>query len=135
MKNGTHYGPKDKNPYIEAFWKWWPDLRKDLHTLRITGGEPLMNPAALEFFDLLEKEPAPNLTITVNSNLGVSFGKVDRLLKRLRSLLDQKKIGRVTFFTSIESWGPRAEYMRTGLNVIIGKEMFVLLLKKVIALT
>lgn len=116
LKDGTHYGPKDKNPYIEAFWKWWPDLRKDLHTLRITGGEPLMNPAALEFFDLLEKEPAPNLTITVNSNLGVTFARVDRLLDRLRSLLEQKKIGRVTFFTSIESWGPRAEYMRTGLK-------------------
>lgn len=116
LDNGTYYGPKDENPYIEAFWKWWPDLRKDLHTLRITGGEPLMNPAAMKFFDILENEPAPNLTITVNSNLGVTFDRVDRLLDRLRSLLSQKKIGRVTFFTSIESWGPKAEYMRTGLK-------------------
>jgi len=57
MSNGTYYGPKDENPYIDAFWRWWPSLRNDLHTLRITGGEPLMNPGAMQFFDLLEKEP------------------------------------------------------------------------------
>jgi hypothetical protein len=33
---------KEHNPYVEAFWKWWPDLYRDLHTFRITGGEPLM---------------------------------------------------------------------------------------------
>ena len=31
------------NPYVDAFWRWWPDLYKDLHTFRITGGEPLMS--------------------------------------------------------------------------------------------
>ena len=27
---------------MDAFWEWWPDLYKDLHTFRITGGEPLL---------------------------------------------------------------------------------------------
>lgn len=116
LKNGTYYGPKDKNPYIEAFWKWWPDLKNDLHTLRITGGEPLMNPGAMQFFDLLEKEPSPNLEISLNSNLGVTWEKVDRLFDRVQSLLDQKKIRKFSLFTSIDSWGEQAEYMRTGLK-------------------
>ena len=116
LKSGNYYGPKDENPYIEAFWKWWPSLRKDLHTLRITGGEPLMNPGAMKFFDLLEDEPAPHLEITLNSNLGVSFEKVDRLIARVTSLVKQKKIRKFSFFTSIDSWGPQAEYMRTGLD-------------------
>ena len=34
---------KDPNPYVDAFWKWWPDLYQDLHTFRITGGEPLLS--------------------------------------------------------------------------------------------
>ena len=114
--NKSYYGPKDDNPYIDAFWKWWPSLRNDLHTLRITGGEPLMNPGAMQFFDLLEDEPAPHLEITLNSNLGVSFAKVDRLIERVRSLLQQKKIRKFSFFTSIDSWGKQAEYMRTGLE-------------------
>jgi len=116
LKSGTYYGPKDDNPYIEAFWRWWPSLKNDLHTLRITGGEPLMNPASMQFFDLLEKEPAPNLEISINSNLGVTFDRVDRLLIRVKSLLDQKKIRKFSLFTSIDTWGPQAEYMRTGLK-------------------
>ena len=116
LDSGTYYTAKEQNPYIDAFWKWWPSLKEDLHTLRITGGEPLMNPAAMHFFDLLEDEPAPNLEITLNSNLGVAYGKIDRLLARIKSLLDQKKIRKFSFFTSIDSWGEQAEYMRTGLE-------------------
>lgn len=116
LEHGTYYGPKDKNPYIDAFWKWWPSLRNDLHTLRITGGEPLMNPAALEFFDILDKEPAPNLEISLNSNLSVSFDRVDRTIEQVRKLILEKKIKKFNTFTSIDSWGPQAEYMRTGLK-------------------
>ena len=116
LTKGTYYGPKDQNPYIEAFWKWWPSLRNDLHTLRITGGEPLMNPGAMQFFDLLEEEPSPNLEVSVNSNLGVSFSRVDRLKERVISLLKQKKIKKFSIFSSIDSYGAQAEYMRTGLN-------------------
>jgi organic radical activating enzyme len=116
LKSGTYYGPKDDNPYIEAFWRWWPSLKNDLHTLRITGGEPLMNPGAMQFFDLLEKEPSPHLEITINSNLGVTFDRVDRLIERVQSLLSQNKIRKFSFFTSIDSWGDQAEYMRTGLK-------------------
>ena len=28
---------RDYNPYVEAFWKWWPELYRDLHTFRIKG--------------------------------------------------------------------------------------------------
>ena len=117
LKYGSYYGPNDDNPYVDAFWKWWPSLRKDLHTLRITGGEPLMNPGAMQFFDLLEEEPAPQLEISLNSNLGVSFNKTDRMLNRVNSLLEQKKIKKFRLFTSIDTWGPQAEYMRTGLKL------------------
>lgn len=116
LKHGSYYGPKDENPYIEAFWRWWPSLKNDLHTLRITGGEPLMNPGAMQFFDLLEKEPSPHLEITLNSNLGVTFEKIDRLILRVQSLLNQKKIRKFSFFTSIDSYGEQAEYMRTGMK-------------------
>jgi len=116
LEQGRYYGPKDDNPYIDAFWKWWPSLCKDLHTLRITGGEPLMNPASLQFFDLLEEEPAPQLEISINSNLGVTSQKIDKMYNRVQSLLDQNKIRKFSLFTSIEGWGPQAEYMRTGLQ-------------------
>jgi hypothetical protein len=34
---------KEYNPYVEAFWKWWPDLYPELKHFRMTGGEPLMD--------------------------------------------------------------------------------------------
>jgi organic radical activating enzyme len=121
---GTYYGPKDDNPYIEAFWKWWPSLRKDLWTLRITGGEPLMNPGSMQFFDLLEKEPAPQLEISINTNLGVTKNKMIKFFDRVQSLLEQKKIKSFSLYTSIEGWGEQAEYMRTGLKCDHWEENF-----------
>jgi organic radical activating enzyme len=116
LETGTYYGPNEANPYIDAFWKWWPDLRKDLEVLRITGGEPLLNPGAMQFFDLLEDEPAPELEININTNLGVTQDRVNRLIERVGSLLRQKKIKKIHVYTSIDSWGEQAEYMRTGLD-------------------
>ena len=60
------------NPYVEAFWKWWPDLYRDLHTFRITGGEPLMNKDTWDILDFIINEPNPNreLKLAINSNLG-----------------------------------------------------------------
>lgn len=124
LENGNYYGPKDENPYIEAFWKWWPTLRKDLWTLRITGGEPLMNPGAMQFFDLLEKEPAPQLEISINSNLGVSKAKIHKMFDRVESLLNQGKIKKFSLFTSIEGSGSQAEYMRTGMDFNHWQENF-----------
>lgn len=34
---------RDNNPYVEAFWKWWPELYTQLKHFRMTGGEPLMD--------------------------------------------------------------------------------------------
>jgi organic radical activating enzyme len=50
---------REYNPYVEAFWKWWPDLYHDLHTFRITGGEPLLSKDTWKVLDyvLEQKEP------------------------------------------------------------------------------
>jgi hypothetical protein len=50
----------EENPYVEAFWKWWPDLYRDLHTFRITGGEPLMSKDTWGVLDYIINEPNPN---------------------------------------------------------------------------
>ena len=31
------------NPYVQAFWRWWPNIYKDLEVFRMTGGEPLLD--------------------------------------------------------------------------------------------
>jgi hypothetical protein len=34
---------RENNPYVDAFWKWWPELYGSLKHFRMTGGEPLMD--------------------------------------------------------------------------------------------
>ena len=44
---------EDTNPYVKAWWKWWPEVSKTLTILRITGGEPTMSDSVWGLFDLV----------------------------------------------------------------------------------
>lgn len=109
--------PEDENPYIKAWWEWWPELSKTLNILRITGGEPLMHKSTWNLFEELKKNPRPHLELNLNSNLGVSSRIVEKFSNEVKHLLETKSIKSFKLYTSIDSWGPRAEYMRTGLDV------------------
>lgn len=116
LDNGNFYQNEDENPYVEAFWKWWPELSQDLRVLRITGGEPLMSSNTFKMLDMLDNNPNPDLEINMNSNLGVTNNKVIKLSNKISKLLKEKKIKCFKLYTSIDSWGPQAEYMRRGLE-------------------
>ena len=108
---------EETNPYLDAFWRWWPELSKDLTILRITGGEPTIQKSTYKLFDLLEKDPKPNLELNVNSNLGGKPKQLEKFTDGVNSLLSQDKIRRFKLFTSIDTWGERAEYIRDGLDI------------------
>jgi hypothetical protein len=42
---------RDHNPYVEAFWAWWPTLYPELEHFRMTGGEPLLDKNTYRVFD------------------------------------------------------------------------------------
>lgn len=107
---------EETNPYIKAFWEWWPELKNSLHTFRITGGEPLLSPNTFRVLEMLCSDPAPDLAFSINSNLGVPSAKVERLISAVADLVENRKISRFDLFTSLEAWGKRAEYIRHGLN-------------------
>jgi len=113
------YEREEKNPYVDAWWKWWPELRKTLTILRITGGEPLMHTSTWKLLDSLEKDPMPKLELNINSNLGVKSRLVDKMIESINSLTASKSINRFKLYTSIDTWGPRAEYIRTGLELML----------------
>jgi Molybdenum cofactor biosynthesis enzyme len=41
---------EENNPYLDAFWEWWPEVSKNLSILRITGGEPTIQKKYLQAF-------------------------------------------------------------------------------------
>ena len=71
----TEYGLMPKkmaiknNPYVEAFWKWWPELYKTLKIFRMTGGEPLMDNNTFKVLDYVYENPNPELELSITSNL------------------------------------------------------------------
>jgi len=107
---------KEHNPYVDAFWDWWPNLVPDLKIFRITGGEPLLSRDTFKVLEYLDKNPNPKLEFAMNTNGGVSDSKMDNFIGKLKKLLDEKKIRKSHIFTSVDSAGAQAEYGRFGLN-------------------
>jgi organic radical activating enzyme len=99
----------ETNPYVEAFFAWWEsDLHRTLQELRITGGEPLMSGETWKLIDWFRNNPGRSQTrLAINSNLGTAVD-LDRLLASIDGL-------EVDLYTSNESVGLQAEYIRDGL--------------------
>jgi hypothetical protein len=108
---------EDGNPYVDAWWQWWPEIRNSVNILRITGGEPLLHRSTWRLLDDLAEHPMPNLELNINSNLGVKPILVDRLAEKVRDLIKNQAIKDFSLFTSVDTWGPQAEYIRTGLDL------------------
>ena len=118
------YSREEDNPYVDAFWKWWPELRKTLNIMRVTGGEPLMHVSTWKLLEKIDKDPMPWLELNVNSNLGVKTSLVEKLSDSVKQLCDDGKIRSFKLFTSLDTWGPRAEYIRTGLDLELWEKNF-----------
>jgi organic radical activating enzyme len=103
------YRITESNPYIDAFFAWWEtDLHRTLQELRITGGEPLMSHHTWRLIDWFRDNQGCSQTrLAINSNLGTDVD-VDRLLTSTQGL-------DIEIYTSQESTGPQAEYIRDGL--------------------
>jgi pyruvate-formate lyase-activating enzyme len=118
------YEREEKNPYVDAWWRWWPEMRSTLSILRITGGEPLMHVSTWKLFQSLRDEPMSHLELNVNSNLGVKPALVNKMIDHINYLTDNDSIRRFKLYTSIDTWGPRAEYIRTGLDLSVWEQNF-----------
>lgn len=117
IANGGKFYPKEEeNPYIEAFWKWLPDVYNNLHTLRITGGEPLLSSNVFKVLDHIDNNPNPNLTFAINSNMCVPERNINKFVDAAYKLKTENKLKRLELFTSVDTWGPQCEYIRNGFD-------------------
>jgi hypothetical protein len=106
---------RESNPYVEAFWQWWPDLYPHLEHFRMTGGEPLMDRNTYRVFDYVLANPSPKLHLNVTSNFSVDEKSWQKYLDYVKRICD----GRIEHFmqyVSLDGWGEPAEYMRNGLD-------------------
>lgn len=106
----------EHNPYIEAFWKWWPEAVKDLQVFRITGGEPLLSKQVFRVLDYLIENPQPQLEFAINSNLDSPQEMIDLFIEKMKIIQEKKAVKQFKLYTSCEAYGKQAEYIRFGLN-------------------
>lgn len=111
----------ESNPYVSAFLEWWPELTKTLQEIRITGGEPSQSHNFWEFMELMKQYPSENLRLAINSNLGLNQETLDRLI----NITHDVKVKEFDIYTSNESYGAHAEYIRDGLKYDLWRENLV----------
>jgi len=112
----TPYLNKEHNPYVEAWWQWWPELKQQLKVLRITGGEPLLNKNTFILLDDLADDPCPDLSLEINTNLSVSTETIVQVITKLNNLKKAGCIKDALIHTSCDAHGDQAEYIREGMN-------------------
>ena len=107
---------REHNPYVEAFWSWWPTLYPRLRHFRMTGGEPLMDRNTYRVFDYVLALPKPDLHLNVTSNFSVESRLFEKYLDYVKHLCSTQ-IEHFMQYVSLDSGEPRhAQYIRHGLN-------------------
>lgn len=129
--------PNSENPFVKAFWAWWPKIYGTLKVFRMTGGEPLMDANTWKVLDYIDKKPNADLELCITSNFCPPKPEIfDRFISQLQKL-EQVRIwedpgkfnknsgnfGYVSpaikyfmLFVSCDSVGEQAEYIRSGMN-------------------
>jgi len=107
---------RDHNPYVDAFWSWWPDVYPELEHFRMTGGEPLLDKNTYRVFDYVLANPKPDLHLNVTSNFSVDEKSWQKYLGYVKQLCEGEKIEHFMQYVSLDSFGSQAEYIRHGLD-------------------
>lgn len=118
------YKNREFNPYVDAFWKWFPEAYKHLKVYRITGGEPLLSKETFRSIDWFIENPNTELEFSINTNLGAPDKLWSQFLEKVRELTEKRCVKKFTVFTSVDAWGPRAEYIRPGLDFELFKQRY-----------
>jgi hypothetical protein len=107
---------REHNPYVEAFWQWWPNLYPELKHFRMTGGEPMLDKNTYRVFDYVLANPKPDLHLNVTSNFSVDEKTWQKYLAYTKELCQEGVLEHFMQYISLDSFGTQAEYIRHGLD-------------------
>ena len=108
---------REPNPYVDAFWRWWPELYKNLKHFRMTGGEPMMDHNTYRVLQYIIDHPKHDLHLNVTSNMCPADRKLkDKYFNMMQKICMEEKVEHMMQFVSVDAFGKRAEYIRHGLD-------------------
>ena len=126
------------NPYIDAFWRWWPEIYDNLEVFRMTGGEPLMDSNTFKVLDYIYEHPNAWLELSITTNLNPPKEALwDKFMDKIQKLEKiqiwesprynpgsgnhwylNMAVKHTALFVSVDAVNEQAEYIRTGLDFV-----------------
>ncbi len=107
---------REENPFVEAFWKWLPEIWTNLKVLRVTGGEPFLSKHTFRLLEYCLSHPNKELELAFNSNLGIDRERLERYQKLAQTIRENEAVKSQELYVSVDSIGEHAEYIRRGLD-------------------
>ena len=109
--------PQNNNPYVDAFWKWWPELYPQLRHFRMTGGAPMMDKNTFKVFQYIIDNPKKDLHLNVTSNFCPPVPALgDKYFNMVKTMCDGAMLEHFMQFVSLDAWNKKAEYIRHGMD-------------------
>lgn len=124
----------NKSPNIEQnkikLFEWLKQNSKHLTVFNILGGEPLYQKELEQCLDLFEQYPAPELKLQIFTNLNARLSHVQKIVERVKTLLDQGCLREFEVTASLDCWGEPQEYVRYPLDLTVWQQNFEYLLSQ-----
>jgi MoaA/NifB/PqqE/SkfB family radical SAM enzyme len=112
----------------QKLFEWLKHNGHNLTVFNILGGEPLYQPELEQCLTLFEQYPAPELKLQMFSNLNARLPYLQKIIQRVRSLIDNACIREFEITASLDCWGAPQEYVRYPLNLKEWEQNFEYLL-------
>lgn len=112
----------------QKLFEWLKLHGHNLTVFNILGGEPLYQPELEQCLQLFEQYPAPELKLQVFTNLNARLPYLQKIVHRVKQLIDNRSIREFEITASLDCWGAPQEYVRYPLNLQQWEQNFEYLL-------
>ena len=114
----------------QKLFDWLKQHGHNLTVFNILGGEPLYQPELEQCLTLFEQHPAPELKLQMFTNLNARLPYLQKIIQRIRKLIDTECIREFEITASLDCWGAPQEYVRYPLNLEEWEKNFEYLLSE-----
>jgi hypothetical protein len=118
---------KDQEEYSALRDKLFAWLEKHGHNIwnfGMLGGEPFHQVEFEMMLDHYDRFPNPDLLFTMTTNLKLPYAKLVGYVERIKRMINEGKMGNFNISASMDCWGPEAEYVRWGLDLVKWEKNF-----------
>jgi hypothetical protein len=112
----------------QKLFEWLKQHGHNLTVFNILGGEPLYQPELEQVLTLFEQHPAPELKLQMFTNLNARLPYLQKIVQRVRQLIDRGCIREFEITASLDCWGAPQEYVRYPLKLQVWEQNFEYLL-------